>query len=155
MFVTMKLLAKKIIILCIAAVVFLTGVGVTVFNFCCNNCIEHIFVAEKCDVNTTGDIADSHCETVDSHHTGCHDSERIEITNSPDCCTALRYSIDLDSSHFKPVILSPITWLVSFQLDLPSVEDVQAGISNLYRQLKIPLIVSPRDYLSFIQVLII
>ena len=144
-------------IICLSAVIFTTGVGATVFNFCCDNCAEQFFSGQTCKENISIVKKEHSCCTKEKE-AGHHEFSICgESTHSNEnCCKAQRVSIDLDSFHFKPVVFTPFVWITNTYGDLTQVSAPEMFLTDFYPQIKAPPeIYTPRSYLAFIRILII
>lgn len=148
---------QRIMLLIVAATVFLTGAGVTIINYCCTSCSgQTLFI-------TTNHICCT--ESQPSHEGGSCCSSEKEVSNEM-CeglqiadlshCTASRLSIDIDASSYRPQVSIPFVWIsdaATYLQDSFTINNEQ--INNTFDRSKAPPEIPPRKYLSLIQVLII
>jgi len=155
----MKKIAIKIMLVCLSAVVFTTGMGTTVANFCCDDCLENFFSGQTCKIHDTFVVAERSCcakktAKQDKNHEKC----KNEATGNTDkdCCDAQRLSVDIDSFHFKPQIVNSYVWISNVIGEAAQSVVLDTYAFDFYPQIKAPpKILSPRDYLSFIRILVI
>lgn len=151
---------QRVILLIVATTVFLTGMGVTVINFCCPSCSEqtlfmtkkHVCCSEKAESNTVRQTKSCCSGTATIDKGECHDSSFSKAGH----CSPSRLVTDKDASSFRPQISSPFVWLSetltnALNTTLPNT----VGDAKDYTHLKIPSTIPPREYLSLIRVLII
>ena len=158
-FVTNMKSVQRIILLIVAVTVFFTGAGVTIINYCCTSCSgQTLFMAEKHQCCSASDHShqDGSCRTLPSaaktEANACESSTYANDTH----CTASRLSIDIDASSFRPQISIPFVWVsdaIVPILDVFVADSRHAG--ELLACFSPPPDITPREYLSFIQVLII
>ncbi len=148
----MKKLVQMVISIVVAISVSFTGMGVTVIN--CNDCTscekQYIFLVSQ-DVCFSSE-RQSCCSAKDEVHAGC--CEKAFDTDKAHC-SASRLGIDIDGVTFRPCLTTPFVWgsdtPFSFASDTFIVKE-----STLEKCLfKSPPNILPREYLSFIRVLII
>lgn len=148
---------QKIIIVIIAATVFLTGAGVTIINYCCTSCSgQTLFMTEKhvcCADSQHPHEGKSCCSPVkDISKDTCEGLAYTDLSH----CTASRMSIDIDASSYRPQISIPFIWVsdaMIYSSDRYLFND--EAITNESTHLEAPPESPPREYLSLIQVLII
>jgi len=153
----MKKFAQISLLLIVAVTVFLTGAGVTIVNYCCTSCSgQTLFMTgihTCCDKINYAEENQSCC----SHHeTICDDTNNGFEYGKDTHCTASRLSIDIDASSFRPQVSIPFVWISDASFTLPAIllpDDAEC--TNDYIHFKTPPDISPREYLSFIRVLII
>lgn len=151
---------QRVILVIIAATVFLTGMGVTVFNFCCPSCSEQtLFMTEKhtcCSQKQEQPKTNGHTSCCSQESTINKNSCASTTFESMDYCSSSRLSIDIDASSFRPQVSTPFVWLSetlpnTLSYALPFID----GDTKDYAQLKTPSTTPPRENLSLIRVLII
>ncbi|NDV94733.1 hypothetical protein D0T84_07345 [Dysgonomonas sp. 521] len=153
----MKKFAQRFILLIAAATVFFTGAGVTIINYCCTSCSgQTLFMTEQhiCCVQENDDIkAGSCCSEKEMSHDACEsDSNFTKDTH----CTASRLSIDIDASSFRPHVAIPFVWISdAFPVLSASIIPVKTEYAGDYTSFRSPPGIPPREYLSFIRILII
>lgn len=148
---------QRIIIVIIAATVFLTGAGVTIINYCCTSCSgQTLFITTNhvcCNESQHSSEGESCCSSEKKiNNKICEGLQIGDLSH----CTASRLSIDIDASSYRPQILVPFVWLSDttiYLLDNFTINNEPA--INIFAQSKAPPEILPREYLSFIQVLII
>ncbi|MFR9166039.1 MAG: hypothetical protein ACLVKO_07425 [Dysgonomonas sp.] len=156
----MKQLTAKIAIITLSFVICLTGMGATVANFCCDNCVNQFIYGE----HFSGDSADTHDANTDCcgksrhsdakkgmcGHLGDHKQER-----KPDCCKIERHSVDLDFFYHK-VSFPAQTWVAAplsagYDWFANETKPVDFTVSTKDP----PKIRQPKDYRAIIQIFII
>lgn len=150
---------QRVILVIIAATVFLTGMGVTVINFCCSSCGEQTLIMTQ---RHTCCSQENQAET-ESHKSCCAEKGSLENKTSANTffddaehCSSSRLSIDIDASSFRPQVTSPLVWLsATLPHTLGYTVSLTLGDTKEYTQLKTPTKIPPREYLSLIRVLII
>lgn len=148
----MKKFALRTVLLVTSVIVFLTGTGVTIVNYCCSGCtVEQTLVitkAHSCCSKVEETKQYSCCDLSRNHNEGKCSIE------SGSHCKASRLSTDLDASAYRPHITSPFVWIsdtpVTHLIALDQFEN-----TDIYIQFESPPKIPPRDYLSLIRVLII
>lgn len=157
-FVTNMKSVQRIILLIVAVTVFFTGAGVTIINYCCTSCSgQTLFMTEKhqcCSASEHSHNGGSCC-ALPSEEINANACEGMAYANDTHCTTS-RLSIDIDASSFRPQISIPFVWVsdaIVPVLDVFVVDSGRAG--DLLACFSPPPDITPREYLSFIQVLII
>lgn len=151
---------QRVILLIIATTVFLTGMGVTVIDFCCPSCSEQTLFMTKqhaCCSEKTEQTTEDHTQTCCSN-TKTADLSTCQETSysNTDHCSPSRIMTDKDASSFRPQVSSPFVWLTeTLAHTLSSALPVAVNSTIDYTQLKIPSIIPPREYLALIRILII
>lgn len=151
----MKKIASHILILIAAIAVFFTGNGVTIVKYCCTGCAEQTsFFTQTSACCTEGHDSDQQGDPYCSTHDTVCDGLANNVSDNGDHCGASRVSVDIDATSFKPQLVLPFAWLsdspvFTFQAS-PGIPTLLAHHFN-----NAPPIVHPRDYLSFIRILII
>lgn len=148
---------QKILIVIIAATVFLTGAGVTIINYCCTSCSgQTLFMTEKhvcCADSQHSHEGKSCCSPVkDISNDTCEGLVYTDLSH----CTASRMSIDIDASSYRPQISIPFVWIsdaMTYSVDNFTIDN--EVVIDSFTHFKAPPEVPPRKYLSLIQVLII
>lgn len=149
----MRKFITKITLLLLSVVIFTTGMGATIANFCCDNCLNEFFALQTIDCGKQ-EVKEHSCCSSESqpvanvcrNHTGEDDT----------CCKIERHSIDLDSFHSKPVVFLPYTWIATI---IPQIANF--SFTDEYHDIIVdnnndpPPITEPRTYLSIIRILII
>ena len=151
----MKKFAQTLILLIAAATIFLTGAGVTIVNYCCTSCSgQTLFMTEQhiCCVQEHDAESNSCCSSKEMSHDTCEGDIYTKDTH----CTASRLSIDIDAASFRPHVATPFVWISDASLTitttiLPKIVEYD----DSYTLFKSPPDTHPREYLSFIRVLII
>lgn len=147
----MKKFALRTVLLITSVIVFLTGTGVTIVNYCCSGCtVEQTLVVTK---------AHSCCSsTDDKQYSCCNHSETQErdgcSVENGNHCKASRISTDIDASAYRPHIASPFVWISDTPITHLVALD-QFENSDIYIKFESPPKIPPRDYLSLIRVLVI
>lgn len=141
---------RNIILSVLAAIIFLTGTGVTVMDYCCSSCGGQTLFITTHTCHCGAVLADVHeqayCHTADDNKNG------ISCSNG---CASSRLSIDIDSSYVKPNIVIPFIWLSEFSSPLSQTQNDSIIGSFEYENFINPPPLIPRAYLSLIQILII
>lgn len=148
---------NKLIVLTLAVVIFVTGAGVTIIDYCCSDCrVEAFFIDGK-------NCCSIHQHTAKDHFADCCDIHKdLEKSSSlgfseaaSHHCSTSRISVDIDSSVSRPFITSPVIWISDnpfiHKCTLACVEACPCVCEHM----DISITPTPRTYLSFIQVLII
>ncbi|WP_108822969.1 hypothetical protein [Dysgonomonas sp. Marseille-P4361] len=151
---------QRVILIIIAATVFLTGMGVTVINFCCSSCGEQTLIMTQKHTCCSQERGQT---DADIHKSCCAEKVSIEKKTSANTffddaehCSSSRLSIDIDASSFRPQVASPFVWLsATLPNTLGTTVSLTLGDTKEYTQLKTPTKIPPREYLSLIRVLII
>lgn len=151
----MKRIAHTIILLLLATVVFYTGAGVTVMKYCCSNCkASYSILGQKhtCIHSEKSDESES-CPMCNSV---VGDADNVlSYTSKGNGCEAERISIDLDSHQFRAYVSVPFIWLSDIEESSFGYNNESVKSSDLLIYSEPPPDISPRTYLSIIQVLII
>jgi hypothetical protein len=153
----MKKFAQRFILLIAAVTVFLTGAGVTIVNYCCTSCSgQTLFMTEQhicCAQGHNEAKAGSCCSAKETSHDTCeNDSNFTQDTH----CTASRLSIDIDASSFRPHVATPFVWISdALPVLCASIIPVKVEYADDYTSFRSPPDSPPREYLSFISILII
>lgn len=137
-----------------SVVVFTTGMGTTIAHFCCDSCLDDFFISQTISCKKENTVGHSSCCT--QTHQPVTDLCNFHGNTDNSCCKIERHSIDLDSFHFKPIVLVPYTWIADAlpQIANPSLSDDFNDIVVDHNN-DPPPITKPRNYLSIIQILII
>ncbi|WP_081852516.1 hypothetical protein [Prevotella sp. 10(H)] len=153
----MKKFGQTLILLVAAVTVFLTGAGVTIVNYCCTSCSgqtlfmtgQHVCCAESFENEEVMSCCSSHEAVVnETSETVCYDQDSH--------CTASRLSIDIDASSFRPHVSVPFMWISDASFTPTSyILPEKIEYSDEYIRFESPPDILPREYLSFIRVLII
>ena len=146
----MKKLAFKIILLFLTLVVFTTGMGASVFNFCCGGYPIQIVKLQQI---TKGNYScckqfQEVAEPMDCRHP--------ETNEESKCCKIKRHTVVLDLFYFRTEVSVPLVWVASVFGTVAN--NLSLGIckSKFKAQVKyFPEIPPPRDYLTLICILII
>lgn len=151
----MKSVLHTILLVFLSIVVFYTGIGATVTNYCCPNCkISYSILGERhqCYKLYQKEPALSCCHQFMPDEC-CADSH---ITPDTTCCTTSRISVDLDSHLQKPQIKVPFIWILSAAKVIDMCR-LLCSQNSAYTHLseKGPPLILNSDYLSVIQVFII
>jgi DNA-directed RNA polymerase subunit RPC12/RpoP len=154
----MKKLGNTIILLVMAAVVFYTGTGVTIMQYCCVNCeTSYSILGQRHNCHPVSDISENTPEYT-CPNCSSHVEEHVNdfsFDAKKGGCSSLRVSIDLDSHQNRPHISIPFVWLIDFEDIYVPVNKVENDILDLFVESNPPPFAIPRSYLSMIQVLII
>jgi len=150
----MKILITKITIVCLSAVIFMTGIGVTIVNFCCDDCFEQFMSGNSCQ---------KHNKTLVEEHSCCNSKSECHKTKpdcghegqaEDDCCKARRISIDLDSFQSRRHIGYTFVWVAPILDRITGHSSLELPETESEPQIKAPPeALSPRDYLSLIKIL--
>ncbi len=154
----MKKLGNTIILLIMATVVFYTGTGVTIMQYCCVNCeSSYGILGQRHNCHTESDVSEN---TLEYTCPNCSSTAEEHINDfsfdaKKSGCTSLRVSIDLDSHQNRPHISIPFVWLPDFEDMYVSVNKFEENVLDLFVESNPPPYTIPRSYLSMLQVLII
>ena len=155
----MKKFGHMIIVMILASVVFYTGTGVTIMNYCCSNCEDshdifaghdhkHHQMPVENEQNTNSSSC-PHCLKIES------DFCDLSYNESDMNCTASRISLDIDSYQYRAQLSVPFVWLQDIsEISLQLTQDMSKSV-NLFSDKESPPGIIPRTYLSRISVLII
>ncbi|MBK5720712.1 hypothetical protein JGH11_07490 [Dysgonomonas sp. Marseille-P4677] len=156
----MKKFGQSIIIIIVAATVFLTGAGVTVIDYCCSSCggqtlfltQQHICCIEDTHGNDSEVMSCCSMEKVSKEDT----YDNVSYTKDPHC-SASRVTVDIDASSFRPHVIIPFVWIsdASYHVALTNTLLQRTDSANGFINSKSPPEILPREYLSLIRVLII
>lgn len=151
---------NNLLLLVLSGIVFLTGAGITIVDYCCSECRMKMFSMnsiECCsmDNHITQKLESTCCKlNKDLTETSC--KKYIEDFSSEQCCSTSRISVDIDSSIFRPQINIPFIWISDYIYKNQFPLKCEGNYTRIFESntdiLKPP---PPRHYLSFIQVLII
>lgn len=162
----MKHLSRNIIIVTMSLVMFLTGMGANIANFCCEGCINEFFADKKIDFemnhpNMSHDVEhdccpEKHNSQVHNHSEAMSSCALISLAIDK-CCKIERHSILLDSVQSRLDVSIPFVWIAD---NLPSVfsilESQNIALHSIEKTIEDPpKILSGRSYLSIIRILII
>lgn len=162
----MKHLSRNIIIATMSLVMFLTGMGANIANFCCESCINDFFAEQKigfemkhADMNHDMQhdcCANKHDSQMQNHSDEMSSCDQIS-TSIDKCCKIERHSILLDSFQSRLDVSIPFVWVAD---NLPSVfsilESQNIALHSIEKTIEDPpKILSGRSYLSIIRILII
>lgn len=155
----MKAIATKIILVLLSITVFTTGMGATIVNFCCDNCVSSFFE----EINITKQQSNKELHSCCTHQSDnntqkptCHHSQKNHQSEKTDCCKIERHSLILDSYHFKPALILPFTWISQQPIMLIERISIKENSSSSLSYLKIPPnIIDTKTYLAIIRILII
>ncbi|MBB4037098.1 hypothetical protein GGR21_003013 [Dysgonomonas hofstadii] len=151
----MKRFAQRILLLVAAATVFITGMGVTIVNCQCIACDKQpIFMSTQqlcCSSTAQAEQTKACCASQGS----CHTTGQTEYSKDKHCAIS-RVAIDIDASSFRPHVSTPFVWISDalFVQPISVLPDIVEH-DDEYIYYKTPPDTPPREYLSFIRVLII
>ncbi len=139
----------KIALILLSVVIFTTGMGTTIANFCCETCITNFFSELN---NSNSDGSGNSC--CSSKHI---DEKACKHQNKKDCCKVERHNQILDSYHSKPVIFIPFIWLDSSftKVTVYNNTDIDNSLFHSHPEYPPDIIISPKSYLYSIRVLLI
>lgn len=154
----MKQKFNHILVTVLAAIVFFVGMGVNVFDLCCSNCAENLLSADSHINNLC--VASPPTKQIDD----CCSHQEEALPQTDDCsthhqdkdkhCSIERVSADIQYSQIKTSVITPFIWtLVSNNTTLFDSENIL--LNKFEQSYKTPIPIPPRDYLSFIRILII
>lgn len=153
----MKKFVHSLLLLAIAVAVFLTGAGVTIVNYCCSTCSEQTLLmtsGHTCCLMGQSNENDGHsCCSSANKEEGCESHSATH--GEEEHCSASRLSFDLDSSMFRPHVATPFVWISDASLFLSSLLTTDTFDTDYKEYIDTPPKLPPREYLSFIRVLII
>lgn len=151
----MKQATTKISLVILAFIISLTGMGVTIANFCCDDCSSHFWTKIHPVLHDNSEKSTEHSCCSDKKEAHTHDCTQQHDDNKK-CCSLERQSTTLDSYHTKPAVTIPFTWVENIPFILTT------DLTNRYESESVfgdidepPKITSPREYLSLIRILII
>lgn len=154
----MKTIATKIALICLAAVIFLTGMGATIANFCCDNCSDQFFsqiyapAAQVANETHEQHSCCSHKQLAQKHE--C--DNKAQHSDKSSCCKIERKNTTLDSFQFKPTLIVPFTWVANaYAMNTANLIPENSDEILLSKANDPPQSETPREYLAFIRILII
>jgi hypothetical protein len=150
----MKQKYRNILVLFLAVIVFFVGAGVTIVDLCCANCVKNVLA-----MNTHN----SACDVVDVDKHSCCSNASTSNGVSPctsqhqgKCCGVERIDVDIDHRVFKPDLGDSMVsdFIHCYCCCFCHTHDITENITSLspYSE-TVPI--PPREYLSFLRVLII
>jgi len=153
----MKKSGHTIIILILASVIFYTGTGVTIMNYCCSNCknSHSIFAGHNQECNQVPETNDENTNVSLCPH--CKEVPTYSFSYNEDgmACTASRISVDMDSYQHRAQLSIPFVWLEDLsEISLELKREISRSSDSVTNPESPPGII-PRAYLSKISVLII
>lgn len=162
----MKQYSKQIILFTMALVIFITGVGVNIVEYCCTRCKAtpfysvHTNCCNKLQPHESKNTNAADCCTEMKHE--CEESLHLEdntacnLSVKSGCCTIHRTSIDIEHVHIKYHLKKPIFYLFNlcytFKPNINPLYSKHCGSALRYKAIDEN---QPCDYLHFIKVLII
>lgn len=152
----MKQKYRNILVSFLALTVFFVGAGVTIVDLCCMNCVENILALNTynsaCDV-TEVEIAEHSCC---SNEDDSNDVSPCTKKHEGKCCGAERIDVDIDNRVFKPDLSDTLMsdFVHCYCCCFCHTHDIVENITSTswYTQ-TVPI--PPREYLSFLRILII
>jgi len=149
---------NNLLIIVLSAVIFITGAGVTITDYCCSDCrMELFFMSGKdcCSIHnhSTQEYKSICCDLhKDLEDTSCN--EMVKGLSTHHCSTS-RISVDIDSSVSRPLLTTPFFWISDNPLIHRCTIACVEACPSICEHMEIPITATPRTYLSFIRVLII
>lgn len=160
-----------------AVLVFYGGAGVNIISYCCNQCrsagVEVLLKDKCCEIH---DHNHSHTTNKHAHHSGLsccikdnqmhqHDNETQHVKScnscmdhaSSNCCNMERINFDWNTQNTSEldVDLSPVAFDL-LSSEIPDIFTINILISEAGTSIsKGPPLECPRDYLSYLTVLLI
>lgn len=153
----MKQKYRNILVAFLAVTVFFVGAGVTIVDLCCTNCVKNVLALNThnsgCAV-TDIDVVNEHfcCSNVDPSN----DVLPCTSQHEGQCCSVERIDVDIDNRVFKPNLGDTMAaaFVHCYCCCFCHTHDIGESITASGYEAG-TIHIPPREYLSFLRVLII
>lgn len=150
----MKKIVQSVTLCMLALTIFLTGMGVTIVDYCCSSCGGQTLIMvenHKCCDNNKNHSEKSCCSAKHENH---KIADNVLTIKKISHCEVSRLSIDTDATSFRPHIGTELIWINDIDIPFLLFDTYNINIP-VYVDYESPPDIPPKDYLTLHSTLII